>query len=232
METMADRIEQLGGGGLPAPALHVFREHETRERALNDDRRISDGYRREELRALDDRTDTALREAQAKETAAALKDYEKRESAILGQIKGTSAVPNLSTETTSERDERRFRAASETQQLLADLIVVQASTDPADLADVFEEALEAGHEGRIRKLGAAVVAQLEALKRRKVAGASEAHAVAWSRYFAFKQKHPSLAAQLRAHRATKAGIEQGIARGYDRARSHFKLGIARHGIRM
>ena len=126
--TQADRIRELGGGGLPAAALDIFHEHERKMRQLQSDTRISDSFRSEEIAKLQTETDTALYAARDREVAEAVKAIDQREGAILAEIKGTNTRNRgASIESTDEQRERHFRASRDATVLLADLIHAIAS---------------------------------------------------------------------------------------------------------
>ncbi len=228
--TLAADIINRGGGGLPTSALEAFHEREVKRRALTTDRKISDEHRHELLTALDVDTDARLHTARDQEVAAALKAHDAREGAILAQIKGTTTMkPEFETE--AERAERHFRHTTDITALLADLIVFQAATDPAELVDAFDEAIAAGRPDRVQKIAPVIISQLAALKARKVEGADAAHSAAASEYMTFRRNHPSLASQLRAVRKERRFIEKAIEDKYQRAREVFTFGSAAHGVR-
>ena len=220
------------GRGLTGACTQIFREHELRERALTDDSRISDSFRREQIQAIEDETDRALRAARDRDVAAAMKDHDAHEGAILAQIKGTATKNELSIETGDERAERHARASLAATTLLTDILVTQSLSDPSALADVLEEALESGRADRIERLAPIVIGRLSELQRHKQPGADGALVAVSAAWASYRKNHPTLISQLREVRAAKREVERPIDRKYQRARDHFALGAAKHGIRM
>jgi hypothetical protein len=230
--TMADRLRELGGGGLPEPALEAFHQRELTIRALQADRKISDAYRNEQLAALDDETDRALREARDRDVEAALKELASREGAILAEIRGTTKNIDRSLETSDAQRERHARGTRGALALLSDQLTAQALADPDELRDLVDEAIEGGHAERVRHLGPIALAQLANLTRQKAPGAEQAYRAVFGALSTWRRQNPSPMTRLRDVRAERDHVTASIDRKYQQTRDHFRFGAAAHGIRM
>jgi hypothetical protein len=242
--TLAGRIEAAGGGGLPQAAIDIAHEAESRRTAIHADTRISDAYRKEQLAAVDAEELQAMYDAQSREDAEAAQTFERRKAELQAQIKAqyTQSVRRDAVETASEQAERHHNSLRELTALAVEIETAKAVTDPDDLADTLDELLTAGRHDRVRRMGPVILARLRALSAESAeappalaalsAAAPAALARATSAYSRWKQANPTLSAQLRRLEEERQAASQNRARAYRQAHEAFKIGMAKHGMRI
>jgi hypothetical protein len=226
--TVASRIRDRAPDGqvLPMTVLDILDERERTQRTLSADRKISDEYRKQQLRELEADVEQRRLTAEEDELSAARNPAEQEVGRILADIKGTNRPAD--SDTAEQRIDRHLAATHQQNALL----IVAASGDPGSLTDYFDESLVTGNPDRIRQVGAIVLGRLKALEQLNTIGAREAYEHVFGSFLNWSKDHPSRMQQLRAAQARLASIDVPIRARYVEARRTFKLGSHQHGMRL
>ena len=232
IETRASRIREAGGGGLPGAALVIFHDREVKHRTLDEDARISEAFRLEQKAVEDERAEKALWVARDRDVAAARKPLEQRRGHLLAQIKGNTQRSSSEIETSDQQRERLARTTQGVLEIHADLLFAATASEPAELQDLFDEAMLSERPDRIRRLAPVILGRLSQLNEAKAIGAGDAWGHVRARYSEWRKANPSVMTQLRAVDDEIANVERPIDAKYIRAREAFRFGQHAQGIRM
>ena len=149
-----DVLRNANSASTPDGVLDAFGKFEQARAALLADASRSAEWKLTEVNRLQREMDTKLYELETAELAKAFKDLDRREGAIRGDLTGTSSGNDPALQAA--------RATAATT-IANDLTVAESVSEPAALADLFDEAVISESEDRIRRVGAVVGAKLRTL---------------------------------------------------------------------